>query len=120
MTRPLVVKLTCGIADAERANQAFTVAAAALAAGAQVSMWLTGEATWFAVPGRADDLDLPLAAPLADLRRTVLAGGLLTVCSQCAARRDIGEADVIDGVRIAGAAVFAEEVLQPDVQALVY
>ncbi|HET7196977.1 MAG TPA: DsrE family protein [Nocardioides sp.] len=50
----------------------------------------------------------------------MLAGGQVTVCSQCAARRGIGEDDVIDGVRIAGAAVFAEEVLRPDVQALVY
>ena len=91
MPRPLVVKVTCGAEDPERANQAFTVAAAAVASGAEVSLWLTGEAAWFGVPGRAEAFDLPLATPLADLRDAVLAGGRLTVCSQCAARRDLAE-----------------------------
>ena len=120
MPRPLVVKVTCGADDAERCNQGFTVAATALAAGAEVSLWLTGEAAWFGVPGRAEELALPLATPLADLLEAVLAGGRVTVCSQCAARREIGPDDVLAGVRIAGAAVFAEEVLEPDTQALVY
>ncbi len=120
MTRPLAVKVTCGANDPERCNQAFTVAATALTSGAEVSLWLTGEAAWFAVPGRAEEFSLPHAAPLADLLAAVLADGQVTLCTQCAVRRDIGEDDVIDGIRIAGAAVFAEEVLRPDVQALVY
>jgi predicted peroxiredoxin len=72
------------------------------------------------LPGRADEFSLPNATPLSALLAAILAGGQVTVCSQCAARREIGEDDVIDGVRIAGAAVFAEEILQPEVQALVY
>src|SRR4051812_36696351 len=120
MPRPLVVKVTCGAEDPERCNQGFTVAATALSAGAEVSLWLTGEAAWFGVPGRAEEFSLPLATPLADLLQAVLAGGRVTVCSQCAARRGIGADDVHAGVRIAGAAVFAEEVLEPDAQALVY
>jgi predicted peroxiredoxin len=120
MSRSLVVKVTCGAEEAERCNQAFTVATMALTAGAEVSLWLTGEAAWFGVPGRAESFSLPHATPLADLRDALLEAGTVTVCSQCAVRRDIGEADVIEGVRIAGAAVFAEEILAPDVQALVY
>lgn len=120
MTRPLVVKVTCGAEDAERCNQAFTVAAAAVASGASVSLWLTGEAAWYGVPGRAESFSLPLATPLADLLSAVVAGGTVTVCSQCAARRSITSEQLRAGVRIAGAASFAEEVLQPDVQALVY
>ncbi|WP_435745367.1 DsrE family protein [Nocardioides sp. SYSU DS0663] len=120
MTRPLVVKVTCGAEDAERCNQAFTVAAAAVASGAEVSLWLTGEAAWYGVPGRAEEFSLPLATPLADLLAAVTAGGTVTVCSQCAARRSITEDDLRPGVRIAGAASFAEEVLRPEVQALVY
>jgi predicted peroxiredoxin len=120
MARPLVVKVTCGSEDPERCNQGFTVAATALAAGAEVSLWLTGEAAWFGVPGRAEEFSLPLATPLADLLDAVVAGGQVTVCSQCAARREITDADVRPGVRIAGAAVFAEEVLRDGVQALVY
>jgi predicted peroxiredoxin len=120
MPRKLVVKVTAGAEDAERCNQAFTVAAAASSAGAQVSLWLTGEAAWYGVPGRAEQFSLPLATPLADLLGMVLADGAVTVCTQCAARRGISEDDVLPGVRIAGAAVFAEEVLEDGVQALVY
>ena len=118
--RSLVIKVTVGKEDPERCNQAFTVAAAAIASGADVSLWLTGEAVWFGVPGRAEEFTLPLAGSLAASRDLVLGEGRLTVCSQCAARRDLREADLIAGVRIAGAAVFAEEVLADDVQALVY
>ncbi|MBC9735622.1 DsrE family protein [Nocardioides marmotae] len=120
MTRPLVVKVTCGPEDPERCNQAFTVAAAAVASGAEVSLWLTGEAAWFGVPGRAEAFTLPLATPLPDLLAAVVAAGTVTVCSQCAARREITPEQLVEGVAIRGAASFAEEVLQPEVQALVY
>jgi len=118
--RNLVVKCTAGADEPERCAQAFTVAATALAAGANVSLWLTGEAAWFGVPGRAETFELPHSAPLASLRDAVLAGGTLTVCTQCAARRELTEADLIDGVRIAGAAAFVEEALSPHATALVY
>ena len=120
MARSLVVKVTCGSEDAERCNQAFTVAAAAVASGADVSLWLTGEAAWFGVPGRAEEFTLDLATPLADLLGVVVAGGRVTVCTQCAARRGIVEDDLREGVTIAGAAVFAEQILGEGVQALVY
>ena len=120
MARTLVIKATAGKDDPERCNQAFTVAAAAVASGVQVSLWLTGEAAWFSVPGRAADFSLPHAAPLTDLLASVLALGTVTVCSQCAARRDITTSDVIDGVRIAGAATFVAEITADGAQALVY
>ena len=120
MARSLLVKVTCGAEDPERCNQAFTVAATAASSGVDVGLWLTGEAAWFAVPGRAEEFSLPLAAPLADLRDTVLSLGRVTLCTQCADRREISADDVVQGVRIAGAAVFAEEVLADGVQALVY
>ena len=114
------MKVTCGAEEPERCNQGFTVAATALAAGAEVSLWLTGEAAWFGVPGQAEAFVLPEAAPLAELLEAVLAGGRVTVCTQCAARRGIGAGDVRPGIRIAGAAVFTEEVLAEEAQALVY
>jgi predicted peroxiredoxin len=120
MARPLVVKATAGADAPERCAQAFTVAATAAAAGVAVSLWLTGESTWYALPGRAATFELPHSAPLADLLATVLAAGTVTACTQCAARRDIGAGDVIEGVRIAGAAVFLEECLAEGAQALVY
>ena len=120
MTRPLVVKVTCGADDPERCNQAFTVAATAVSSGAPVSLWLTGEAAWFALPGRAEEFFLPHATPLADLLAAIISGGRVTVCAQCAVRREIGEEELRLGIQIAGAASFAEEILQPDVQAVVY
>ena len=120
MARFLVIKVTAGMDEPERCNQAFTVAAAAVASGVSVSLWLTGEAAWFGLPGRAADFALPHAAPLADLLAAVLSAGVVTVCTQCAARRDITPDDVISGVRIAGAATFVAEVMADDTQALVY
>lgn len=120
MTRSLVIKVTSGEDSPERCNQAFTVAAAAVASGVQVSLWLTGESAWFALPGRAEGFELPHAAPLQDLLAAVLAAGSVTVCTQCAARRDLTRADLIEGVRIAGAATFVEESLREGAQALVY
>lgn len=120
MASTLVVKATAGADAPERCAQAFTVAATAAASGADVSLWLTGESTWFALPGRAATFDLPHSAPLSDLLDAVLAAGRVTVCTQCAARRDITEADLLPGVTIAGAAAFVEEVLADGARALVY
>jgi predicted peroxiredoxin len=85
-----------------------------------VSLWLTGESAWFALPGRAAEFALPHAAPLPDLLEAILAAGTVTLCTQCAARRDITAADVIEGVRIAGAAAFVEEITADGAQAVVY
>jgi predicted peroxiredoxin len=118
--RALLVKVTVGSDAPERCSQAFTVAATAVANGAAVSLWLTGESAWFALPGRAAEFDLPHAAPLPDLLEALLAAGQVTLCTQCAARRGIGPDDVLPGVRIAGAATFVDEALTDGTQALVY
>ena len=120
MSRLLVVKATAGADAPERCSQAFTVASTAAASGVDVSLWLTGESAWFALPGRAAEFELPHAAPLPDLLEALLAAGRVTLCTQCAARRDIGPDDVIPGIRIAGAAVFVEEIMSEGAQALVY
>jgi predicted peroxiredoxin len=119
-SRTLVVKCTAGAEEPERCAQAFTVAVTALAAGASVSLWLTGEASWFALPGHAERFVLTHSPPLAELRDAVLGGGQVTVCTQCAARRDITPEQLLAGARIAGSASFVDEVLAPGAQALVY
>jgi len=118
--RALVIKSGAGLDDAERCVQAFTVAATAVTMGASVSMWLMGEAVHLAVPGVAATLDLPGAPSLADLLETVLTGGSLTVCTQCAARRGLTPDDFVAGTRVAGAATYVEEVLAEGAQALIY
>jgi predicted peroxiredoxin len=120
MARSLVVKATAGSDAPERCSQAFTVSAVAVASGLDVSLWLTGESAWFALPGKAKEFELPEAAPLDELLESILEGGKVTLCTQCAARRGIGEGDVIEGVRIAGAQVFVQEATAEGAQALVY
>ena len=120
MARLLVVKATAGADAPERCSQAFTVASTAAASGVEVSFWLTGESTWFALPDRAAGFELPHAAPLPDLLDLLLANGRVTACTQCAARREIGPEDVLPGIRIAGAAVFVEEIMSDGAQAVVY
>jgi predicted peroxiredoxin len=120
MAQSLVVKVTAGADAPERCAQAFTVAAVAVASGVPVSLWLTGDSAWYAVPGRAETFQLPHSAPLAELRDAVLEGGTLTLCTQCAARRKIGPNDVLPGVRIAGAQQFVAEAMAEGAQALVY
>jgi predicted peroxiredoxin len=118
--RALLIKITCGAEAAERANQAWTVAAMGVAAGASVSVWLTGEAVWFAVPGRQPDLELPYATPVAELIEAVRLSGSITVCTQCAARRELVVQDLVESATIQGAASFVEAALADNVQALVY
>ncbi|WP_405727246.1 DsrE family protein [Streptomyces sp. NBC_01537] len=120
MAKKLVIKVTAGADAPERCSQAFTVAAVAVASGVEVSLWLTGESAWFALPGKAAEFELPHAAPLPELIEGILAGGGITLCTQCAARRGITAEDVLDGIRIAGAQVFVSEIMPEGVQALVY
>jgi predicted peroxiredoxin len=120
MAKRLVIKATAGADAPERCSQAFTVAALAAASGVSVSLWLTGESTWYALPGRAAEFELPHAAPLPELIVGILGNGTITVCTQCAARRGIEEKDLVEGARIAGAQVFVSEIMADGVQALVY
>lgn len=109
-----------GANDAERTSQAFTVAATALVSGFEVSLWFTSEASEFALPGVCENFVLPHSAPLHDLRDAILAGGNITLCTQCAARRGITEADLIPGIAIKGSTSFVEEIMADGVQVVVY
>ena len=119
-SRSLVVKVTAGSDDHERCNQALTVAATAVASGVPVSLWLTGEAAWFALPRPRRRRHAPARGAARRAAGQVLDEGTVTVCTQCAARRDITADDMIKGVRIAGASTFVAEVMADGAQALVY
>ena len=116
----LLIKVTAGTDSPERCSQAFTVAATAAASGVKVSLWLTGDAAWFALPGKASEFELEHSASLSELLDQVLELGTVTLCTQCAMRRSISAEGVIPGIRIAGAAAFVEEAVAPNTQALVY
>lgn len=120
MLHSLVVKVTVDMREApERCALAFVSAAQAAAAGTVVSFWLAGDASWFALPGRTDGIELPDAAPLAELLGTLTTGSRVTVCKHCANRREITAGALCPGVRMAGAPVFVEECLHAT-RAVVY
>ena len=78
MAERLVVKVTHGSEALERLNQAVTVAATALSADVDVSLWLTGEAVWLAVPGRAEEWELVHAGQRVQvMRKDKKKGGVL-------------------------------------------
>lgn len=112
------MKLTAGADAPERCVQGLTVAAVAASSGAAVSLWLTGESVRLALPD--GELVVPESPPASELLEGVLALGTVTACTQCLARRSLTAAQLRDGVRVAGAAVFTAEVLAEDAQALVY
>ena len=116
----LVIKIASGAEALERCNQGWMVATMGIAAGAGVSVWLTGDAVRFAQPGYAETITLEGAQSFALAVETVLADGALTACTQCLGRRGLTADDLLPGVRIAGAAGFVEEILSPDAKALVY
>ncbi|MDP9319087.1 MAG: DsrE family protein [Actinomycetota bacterium] len=118
--RSLVVKVTVGEDAPERCSEGFTIAAAAASAGADVSLWLSGDAVWLATPGRAAGFDLAHAAPLDGMLDLLLGAGTVTVCHQCATRRGIALADLIPGIEMAGASSYVDEILRPDTQVVVH
>ena len=122
MPRALVVKVTAGADDPERCNQGFTVAATAVAAGADVSLWLTGEAAWFGVPGRAEAVRPPArhAAGRPARRGAGRRAGHGLHASAPVRRGHRRGTTCCAGVRLAGSPSYVEEVLADGVQALVY
>jgi predicted peroxiredoxin len=119
-TANLVIKLTCGVEAPERVSQAFSVASAAMASGIKVSFWLTGDAAYFSLPGKAEEFELPHAASLADQLNALVSGARVVLCSQCAVRRNINDGDQINGIVIEGATSFVEEITRESTQAIVY
>ena len=116
----LLIKVLVGADAPERCSQGLTVAATACLAGAEVSLWLTGEATVLALSFSGPTFTLEGATPARDLLATVLDMGTVTACTQCLQRRGIATEALLPGVRVAGATSFVEELLAPGTQALTY
>ncbi len=119
-SRLLVVKATHGPDDPERANLACNVAAVGVAAGAEVHLFLAADGVRLALPDVGADMALPEAAPIEDLLDVVYAGGRVIVCTPCATRRGLSQADLREGTLLGGSAGFVELALRPDSTTLVY
>jgi len=120
MSSRLVIKVTAGTDAPERCAAAFSLASTAVMSGVDVSLWLSGESAWFAVPGHAAEFALAESPPLPDLLEVAMSGGAVYLCSQCAARRGISQEATLPGITIAGMASYLEQIMAEGTQAVVY
>ena len=101
----IVINLTQGANDVDRASVAMVVAGASIASAQDTTVFLSAEGARLAARGYAEDLHEEGFAPLADLISSyVAAGGTFLVCSPCAKKRGIGDDDLIEGAKIVGGA----------------
>ncbi len=105
----ILVSITHASDDADKATVGFVVAAAAVAAAQDTTVFLSSGGAWLAKRGEAEKIHEEGLAPLGELVTGYLdAGGTLLVCSPCAKKRGIGEDDLVPGARIVGGAAVVE------------
>lgn len=109
-TDKLVILVTRGI-DSELSSVAFTIANGGLTAGLKVFIFLTSTAIDLVRKGgqrltQVAPLD-PLAALIEDFQKR---GGTIWACPPCVKSRGYEQADLLDGVIIAGASVMHAEI----------
>ena len=103
MATNLVVNLTRGAEDGERATIAFLAATAALAAGRTTKVFCTLEAVNLGLPGYAESISVPDVPALGDLfKQFVDGGGELFICPICFKSRGLPEGDLLPVATLAG------------------
>lgn len=114
----VMIHLTRGKEDVERATLAFVVANAGLTAGQDATVLLTLDAVWLATKGFTAGMEAAGFAPLSDVTSGFVAhGGKIWVCGACAKPRGIEAEDLVDGAIVVGA-VAAVEALVSGAQTL--
>jgi predicted peroxiredoxin len=107
----LVVLMTHG-ADHELSSVAFTIANGGMTAGLRVSIFLTSAAVDLVRKNAIDMTHVSPLEPLAALIKDFLArGGELWACTPCVKARGYDQADLIEGVVIAGSSKMHERIL---------
>jgi len=111
--KKLVIVISRGFDD-ERSSVAWSIANAGVASDMEVTVFLVASGVDWVRKKAADVAHLnPLDPPLRDLIQNVVGGGgSILVCPPCAKVRGYDEADLIGGIRIAGAAAMLEVVNQ--------
>ena len=96
--------------NGDKATVGFVVATAALGSGKDTMVFLSTDGVGAAVKDEAAKIveDGPFK-PLTELITNFMsAGGRVVACAPCCKKRDIDEAELFDGVDIAGGAVLVE------------
>lgn len=109
-TEKLVVLMTKGI-DSELSSVAFTIANGGLTAGLKVYAFLTSAAIDLVRKRGQEMTHVPPLDPLAALVKDFQArGGTIWACPPCVKSRGYEQADLLDGVIIAGASAMHAEI----------
>ena len=103
MSNKVVISLTTGLEDAEKATVAFLVAVGAAEKGRPTLMFLTKEAVRLAIPGFGQAVACDGCPPLPSLlERYEKAGGRFYVCPICFDARKLDKGDLVGNAELAG------------------
>lgn len=105
----LLVNLTAGSDNLDKASVAFVVANAGIAGGQETAVFLSVEAVLLAKQGFTDDFQGQGFKPLKELIESFVAGGgMIWVCPPCANVRGVTEDALVSGAVFAGGAKVVE------------
>lgn len=106
----LVLMVTHGPEDAERATIPFVFATAAQASDVEVVMGFQASGVLLLLPGVAERVLAPEFPPLKELIETfVEAGGTMFACGPCVKARQIDPQEFISGTRVVNAGTFIQQ-----------
>ncbi|EIM64559.1 MULTISPECIES: DsrE family protein [Desulfobacter] len=107
MTDNVVIALSCGTNDTNRATRAIHLATIAHKEGKNTSLFLLDEGVYLAKEGIITHVRAATGDVADDLLAYLQAHGVpILVCTPCASARQIKEDDLIEGARMASAAEF--------------
>jgi len=110
----VLVSQSNGIGNAERAYATFIFSKVALAMGKKVTIFLLMDGVGIARNGNAKGVKHPAFPPLDQLMDEVMrAGATIYACELSASFRKIGQADLVPGVKLAGAATYLQLLSDP-------
>ena len=109
MQNKVLIVVSCGTNNPNRATRAIHLATVAHKAGKQVSMFLLDEAVYLVKEGLIDHLQAATGDVADDLMTYLQAYEIpIMVCTPCAEARKIDASDLIEGARLAPASELIE------------
>lgn len=113
MANKLVIMVTHGPEEPERATIPFVLAAAAQASGVEALLGFQANGVYLLLKGIAERVTFPGFAPLKELLDAYRdGGGQLFACGPCLQARKITAEDYIEGVTVVNAATFVKEFVE--------
>ena len=112
MKKKFILKISHSTDDHDRANAAVAMAVSLLAEGADLMVFFVFEGALMAKQGVAEKITGRNFAPVKDLFPTLLEENVpMVLCGACAKTHDIGEDDLVAGVKIVHLPTIAAEMM---------